>query len=98
MNKRRVFVLNDGGHDYSGANDFGEVIVCSEGMIPKSDIGQMFRILSPHLEHADRNDLILIGSLSSLVGVASAIMAANHGEVHYLVYMNGRYVIKDLIP
>lgn len=98
MTKRRVYVLNDGGHDYSGAAEYGEIVVCSEGAIPKNDINQMFRLLNPHLEAADRNDLIVVSSLASLCGVASAIMAANHGEVHYLVFINGRYVIKDLVP
>lgn len=95
--KRRVFILNDGGHDYSGASEFGEVVVCTEGVIPKNDIHQMYRLLNPHLEDADRGDLILISSLASLCSVATAIMAANHGEVHYLVFSNGRYQIKDLI-
>ena len=97
MSKRRVFVLNDGGHDYSGAAEFGEVIVCSEGMIPKNDVAQMFRILNPFLELSHKDDLIVIGSLASMVGVASAIMAGLHGEVHYLVFGNGRYAVKDLM-
>ena len=97
MSKRRVFVLNDGGHDYSGAAEFGEVIVCSEGMVPKNDIAQMFRLLNPLLEESQKDDLIVIGSLASMVGVASAIMAGLHGEVHYLVFGNGRYAVKDLM-
>lgn len=97
MSKRRVFVLNDGGHDYSAAAEFGDVIVCSEGMVPKNDIAQMFRLLNPLLEESQKDDLIVIGSLASMVGVASAIMAGLHGEVHYLVFGNGRYMIKDLM-
>ena len=97
MTKKTVYVLNDGGHDYSGASEFGEVIVCTEGAIPRNDISQMFRLLNPHLEHSKRDDYILIGSLTSLCSVASAIMAAQHGEVHFLVFANGRYMPKDLM-
>ena len=97
MSKRRVFVLNDGGHDYREAERFGEIVVCSEGIIPKNDIHRMYRLLSPHLMDADKNDLILISSLASLCSVATAIMAANHGEVHFLVFANGQYFIQDIV-
>ena len=97
MTQRRVFVLNDGGMDYSPAAAYGELVFCTEGSINKNDVAQMYRQLNEFLSEADAHDYIMICSLATLCSVASAIMAANHGEVHFLVYQNGKYHVKDLI-
>lgn len=97
MTNRRVFILNEGTHDYSGAAKFGELVFCTEGLIPKNDINRIALTLEAVLEDSDRNDLIMISSLASLCAVASAIMAAMHGEVHFLVFHNGEYLQKDLM-
>jgi hypothetical protein len=41
--------------------------------------------------------LVMLSSLTSLCATASAIMAALHGEVHFLIYHDGKYVEKDLM-
>jgi len=94
---RRVFVLNEGSHDYSGAEAFGELVYCTSGMLPKHDINRLFLSLDEVLSESEAHDLIMLSSLSSLCSVASAIMAAMHGEVHFLVYHEGRYYEKDLV-
>lgn len=94
---RRVFVLNEGSHDYSGAAAFGELIYCTSGLLPKHDINRLFLQLDEVLAESEPQDLIMLSSLSSLCSVASAIMAAQHGEVHFLVYHDGKYYEKDLV-
>lgn len=94
---RRVFVLNEGSHDYSEAEAFGELVFCTRGLLPKHDINRLFLELEEVLGDAQRTDLIMLSSLSSLCSVASAIMAANHGEVHFLVYHDGKYHEKVLM-
>ena len=94
---KRVFVLNDGGQDYSAANDFGELIFCTEGTLNKTDIAQLYRLLSPILDESNADDYVLLNGFASLCSVASSIMAALHGEVHFLVYSNGKYQVKDLL-
>lgn len=94
---RRVFVLNEGSHDYSGAEAFGELVYCTSGLLPKHDINRLFLQLDEVLAESEPQDLIMLSSLSSLCSVASAIMAAQHGEVHFLVYHDGKYYEKDLV-
>ena len=94
---RKVFILNSGPHDYSEAAKFGDLVYCTDGELNKHDTGLMYRQLIPYLENADREDLIMINSLASLCSVAAAIMAANHCEVHFLIYNNGKYQVKDLV-
>ena len=94
---RRVYVLNEGTHDYSGAEAFGEVVYCTEGLLPKRDINRLFLELDQTLSESNPKDLIMLSSLTSLCSVASAMMAAMHGEVHFLVYHDGRYYEETLI-
>ena len=39
---RRVYILNEGTHDYSGAESFGEIVYCTSGLLPKRDINRLF--------------------------------------------------------
>ncbi len=93
---RKVFIVSNGGHDYREAEKFGEVIFCTESVIRKDDIHQMFRELDQCLQQAERDDYLLISSLTSLCVVAAGILADKFGELHLLVYKDGEYVSKDL--
>jgi hypothetical protein len=97
VKKRKVFILSDGGHDYSAAEKFGQIIFCTEGPIHKDDVSQMYRTLNQALLDADAKDYILVSSLTSLCMVAAAIMADAFGEVHLLIHHNGRYEERDLM-
>lgn len=97
MNRRKVFVLNDGGHDYADAERFGDIVICTGGTIAKWDISQMFRELDDALLDACADDYIVVASLASLVAVAAAIMGYRFGCVHFLLFKEGRYVDRDLM-
>lgn len=94
---RRVYILNEGSHDYSGAEAFGELVFCTNGILQKTDINRMFLELNEILSESEPQDLIMLSSLTSLCSTASAIMAAMHGEVHFLIYHDGKYIEKDLM-
>ncbi len=95
----KVFILSDGGHDYSDAERFGELVYCTESVIRKDDIAQMYRELTQAFkEHgASPGDFILISSLASMCSVAAGILAYQFGELHFLLYKDGQYVQRDLI-
>ena len=93
----KVYVLNNGGHDYSDAERFGQVVFCSDHVIRKDDTALMYRVLNEALANAEPHDYILVSSLTSLCMIAAAIMAEMFGEIHMLIYSNGRYVSRDVI-
>lgn len=97
MSRRKVFIVNNGGHDYSSAARFGEIVFCTDRPIHRDDVHQMYRELSFALADADAEDYILVSSLTSLCMVAAAIMADRFGELHLLIYNNGEYIDRDLI-
>lgn len=97
MKKKRVYILSNGGHDYSSAEEYGEIIYCTEGSIRRDDTSQMYRELSEALELSHADDYILVSSLSSMCMIAAGIMAFKHGELHLLIHKDGKYVSRDLI-
>lgn len=93
----KVFVVNDGGHDYSDAERFGELVFCTEHVIRKDDTAQMFRELSESLSWAQSDDYLLVSSLTSLCMIAAGIMGDKFGELHLLIFKDGQYVSRDII-
>lgn len=94
---KKVFVLNDTGHDYRDAERFGKVVICTDTSVDRWDISKMYVRLRECLKDASSQDYIMISSLTSLCSVAAAIMAERFGEVHFLLYRDGKYIARDLI-
>lgn len=86
----KVFVLNDGGYDYSNASAFGEVVICSRGFV-KKEISYCYRLLLKHLENATEDDYIVLSGLTSLCCVATAIMIERFGKVNFLIHKENYY-------
>ena len=94
---RKVFIVSNGGHDYSDAERFGEIVFCTEGVIRKDDVSQMYREINEALSHATADDYILVSSLTSMCMVAAGIFADRFGELHLLLFKDGQYVDRDVI-
>ena len=93
----RVFVLNDGGHNYRDAERFGEIIFCTDRVIKKTDISQMYRELNGVLGESNAEDFLLVSSLTSLAMVAAGIMGAMHGQLNMLLFDGGQYHSRTLM-
>ena len=94
---RKVYILTDGGHDYSDAKRFGDIQSCNVTVRNKDDIAQMYRELKEVLYDSCFDDLLLISSLTSLCCVASAILVELHGRVNFLLFHDGKYVERNLV-
>lgn len=94
---RKVFIVSNGGHDYSAAAEFGEIVFCTDGYIRKDDIHQMYTALSSALKDADADDYIMMGSLTSMCSIAVGIMADRFGEVNLLIHSGEGYVYRHLV-
>lgn len=93
----RVYVVNRGGHDYSAAERFGELVYCSDGEMDKWDINQMYRQMSQALEDSVPEDYVLLTSLTSLCSVACSVFAARHGRLNLLIFKDGDYVARTIV-
>lgn len=93
----KVYVVNKGGHDYSAAERFGELVYCTEGQLSKFDTGQMYRELSGAMKDSEPEDYILLTSLTTLCSVAAALFGAKHQRVNFLIYKDDNYVERKLV-
>lgn len=86
----KVYVLNKGPHDYSGAEKYGELVFCTTGSLDKDDISQMYRVFTDVFHESEPYDMILLTSLASLCSVACSVFVAMHGELHLLIHKGAR--------
>lgn len=94
---RKVYIVSDGGKDYSAAEEFGELVFCSDGQFKRTDVASMNRQLSETLLDAHEDDLLMVAGLAQVVAVAAAILSAQFGRVNFLIYDGSRYVQRDLV-
>lgn len=93
----KVYLINDGGHDFSDAKRFGEVVVCTSGEVDRWDVSQMYRRLATAMKDSEPEDYLLLTSLTSLCSVACSIFAVKHNRLQLLLFKDGRYVERTLL-
>lgn len=94
----KIYVVNNSGHNFSPAKDWGdEIIFLSEGRLNRYAINQMYRLFSEKLENSQPDDYILSTGLTQMNQVAAAIFARMHGTLNLLIYKDGGYVERKLI-
>lgn len=93
----RVYIMNNGGHDYSAAKKFGELYFISDELIDREDTAQMYRVIDNAMRDSTGDDYILISSLTSMCSIACAYFAARHGELHLLIHQRGEYILRDVV-
>lgn len=97
IENRKVYILADGGHDYSDAVRFGNLIFLKIPTYSKWDIAQLYLELSEGLKDADADDLLVISHLTSHCCVATALMVEWFGRVNFLIYRKDKYEEKNLV-
>ena len=97
----KAFVVNDSGHDYSPASDFGEVVVLSTGLINKFNLTEMLRTFDPWIDKSSKDDYIVQSGPAVMFALVCAAFAARHGRVNILLWKadkeRGRYVPRSVV-
>lgn len=91
MPERKVYVVNNSGHDFSPAREYGELIFLSEGMMNSYNLNKMYRIFAPILENSNPKDWILMSGLPQMNVIAASIFAYKHGRINLLLYSSSRH-------
>ncbi len=93
----KVYVLNKGAaHDFSAAEEYGELIYCTHGRLQKYDVGQMVRECSDAMSESMPDDFILLTSLTTLCSVACSLFAVKHNLLNLLIYKDDKYVVRKI--
>lgn len=99
--KPLVLVVNSGYHDYSPAEQFGEIVFMSTDPngISQYNTSTMARLFQPYIDKSTPEDYILVTSFSVMVTVVSSMFAFKHGRLNLLIYRPGdhRYVARNII-
>lgn len=98
----KVYIVNRSAHDFSPAEEFGELVYLSDGPMSRFATNNMARHFWKHLKDSSPDDYIVPSGLTNMSLMAASIFAWLHGRVNLLLYMQGKYVprisiLKELI-
>lgn len=99
---KKVFVINDSGHDFSQAKKYGELVIVTSGTINKYQPTYMFREFSSFIESSDKDDYILVCGPTVMNIVFAGMFASKHGRINLLLWLidgkgENKYVSRTLI-
>jgi len=92
---RKVYVVNRSAHDFSSAESYGELIFMSEGKMNRFGTNDMIRQFGDAMRESEKDDYLLLCSLSVMNAIAAAVFARKHGTLNLLLYKDGRYVERN---
>ena len=95
--KRKVFIINKSGHDYSAASKFGDIVYLTEGKLDSFETNQHYREVAPLLRDAGPDDYILITSLASLNCLVGWMIGSLGHPLNLLIFKDGKYVVRRLV-
>ncbi len=93
----RVYIVSKSAHDFTGAEQFGELITLSEGPVNRYSVNNIHRQFYSILQHSNPEDYILVCGLSIMNAIAASIMAALHGKVNFLLFKQGEYLPRNVV-
>ena len=93
-----VYILGDGGHDYSDAERFGDLRIIDIPPSIKWDTAKVYDLLKEELHAAHAEDYLVISHLTSVCCIATALMIEWFGKVNFLIYHHGVYEHKTIDP
>jgi len=97
--KRKVYVVSKGFHDFSPAEEHGELVFLSVEPLAKTAVSNMLRMFLPKMANSKEDDYIAISGLSVMCSVACVIFALKHRCLNLLLFdaATERYVKRSLI-
>ena len=84
MNK--VYITNKSAHDFTKAQQFGELVFLTEGRISKYRTSEMYRITLEMLAGSTVDDYIVLTGLPAFISIISAIFAVKHKRLNLLIF------------
>jgi len=81
---KKVYVPCKGPHDYSPAEEFGEVIFLLEGTINRYNVSSIVRTFTEGTEDASSDDYILISGLPLFNAILCGVLGRKFGSLNIL--------------
>lgn len=93
----KVYVVNQGYHDFTPAEKFGRLIYMTEGYQPKFSVATALRRFEFCMQESEPEDWILLTGLSVLNCLACSVFALKHGRLNLLLFDGKGYVQRTVI-
>lgn len=93
---RKVFIPNQGGHDFSKSSKYGTPVFVTKGLVNRFSVNVMARMWASSLKSSTKEDYILLTSLTILSVVGAAIFGYLHGGINLLIFRNDAYIARHL--
>ena len=93
----KVYIVNKSAHDFTKAEQFGNLIYCTQGRMDRFGTNNMIRKLKDSMRNSGKDDYILLCSLSVLNALACAVFASKHGVLNLLIFKpsTGEYIERN---
>lgn len=92
---KRVYVVNKSSHDFTQAEEYGEIIFLSEGSMNRYATNSMIRQFGEAMTLSEAGDYIVPCSLNVMNSIACAIFAKKHGCLNLLLFKDGTYIERN---
>lgn len=92
-----VWIPNNSAHDFSTAEQWGSLRFLSQGWINRFAVAEMHRCFEQQLKKSNKEDYLLVTSLTIMNVVAASILATKHNRLNLLLYRDGRYVERRIV-
>ncbi len=93
----KVFIPNKSGHDFSPAEQYGQPVYATTGLINRFAVGEQARMWANCIKSSVPKDFILVTSLTNLVVIGAAMFGFLHGRINLLLYRNGKYIARTIV-
>ena len=92
-----VYVVNKSSHNFSPAEEYGNLVFLSEGSMNRYSTNNMVREFSRIMKDSSPGDYIVPCSLNVMNIIAGAIFASKHKKLNLLLFRNGEYIERNHI-
>ena len=93
----KVYVVNRSSHDFSPAEEYGELVFLSEGPMNRYSTNNMHRLFKDAMKESEPADHIVPCSLNVMNSIACAIFAVKHGRLNLLLFKQGTYIERNMV-
>ena len=97
----KVYITNDGGHNYDAAKCYGDLVYMSHGMLEKFQTTKMLRLFFGCLKDSKPDDYILVSGPMVANICAAFVFACLHKRINLLLWKGSsegqsRYLARSL--
>lgn len=93
--RRKVYIVNKSSHNFSAAEQFGEIVFLSDGPMNRYSTNNMFRTFNALMKDSSPSDYIVPCSLNVMNAIACSIFAHRHGTLNLLLFKQGKYIERN---